>query len=100
MSARTLAIHSTLTLGLLVGIAATGSSPAYACACCDSYAVVGVEDWDVLNVRSKPSARARKVGSLEPGTCGIEVLTERRGWSKIRSGGLVGWVNGKYLEYQ
>lgn len=97
---RSVGIRSILTLGLFISTATIGVAPAQACACCDSYAVVGVEDWDVLNVRSKPSARSRKVGSLEPGTCGIDVLAERRGWSKIRSGGLVGWVNGKYLEYQ
>lgn len=73
---------------------------AHACACCDTYRVVGVEEWDVLNVRSRPTARSRIVGELEPGTCGIEILSDRRGWLKIRSGGTRGWVNGRYIEFR
>lgn len=73
---------------------------AHACACCDTYSVTGVEEWDVLNVRSRPSARSRIVGELEPGTCGIEILRDRRGWLKIRSGGTRGWVNGRYIEFR
>lgn len=76
------------------------SQSAHACACCDTYRVVGVEDWDVLNVRSRPSARSRIVGALDPGTCGIEILRDRRGWLKIRSGGTRGWVNGRYIEFR
>ena len=76
------------------------SQSAYACACCDTYQVTGVEDWDVLNVRSRPSARSRIVGALEPGTCGIDILRERRGWLKIRFGDTHGWVNGRYIEFR
>jgi len=73
---------------------------AQACACCDTYRVANVEEWDVLNVRSRPSSRSRIVGELEPGTCGIEILRDRRGWLKIRSGGTRGWVNGRYIEFR
>ncbi len=76
------------------------SQSAHACACCDTYRVVGVENWDVLNVRSRPSSRSRIVGELEPGTCGIEILRDRRGWLKIRSSGTSGWVNGRYIEFR
>ena len=73
---------------------------AHACGCCDTYRVAGVEDWDVLNVRSRPTSRSRIVGELDPGTCGIEILRERRGWLNIRSGGTRGWVNGRYIEFR
>lgn len=95
LGARFIAI--TMLLSVLMAVS---TKDAIACACCDTYAVVNVADWDVLNVRSAPSARARKVGALSPGTCGIDLLDHRRGWSKIRSGRLVGWVNARYLEYR
>jgi len=78
----------------------TFGQSAHACACCDTYRVTGVEDWDVLNVRSRPSARSRIVGALDPGTCGIEILRDRRGWLKIRFGDTRGWVNGRYIEFR
>lgn len=78
----------------------TFGQSAHACACCDTYRVTGVEDWDVLNVRSRPTARSTIVGALEPGTCGIEILRDRRGWLKIRSGDTRGWVNGRYIEFR
>lgn len=76
------------------------SQSAHACACCETYRVVGVEDWDVLNVRARPSARSSIVGELEPGTCGLEILNDRRGWLKIRFGETLGWVNGRYIEFR
>ena len=85
-------------------IAAFGSilspKPAAACACCDTYQVVGVEDWDVLNVRSGPSVRYQIVGELPPGTCGLDIVADRGGWLKIRIGNIRGWVSARYVEYR
>ena len=74
--------------------------PALACACCDTYRVVDVEDWDVLNVRSGPSTRYRIVGALPPGTCGLQILKDRGGWIKIQSAGIRGWVNARYVAFR
>lgn len=89
--------------GLLcvVIVGASGiSTPALACACCDTYRVVGVEDWDVLNVRSGPSARYSIVGELPPGACGLDIIQDRGRWIKVRVGDVVGWVNARYVEYR
>ena len=83
---------------LIITVLSTGN--AVACACCDTYRVVGVENWDVLNVRSRPTIRSRIIGALQPGTCGLEILSDRRGWLKVRLGDTVGWVNGRYVEFR
>lgn len=71
-----------------------------ACACCDTYQVVGVEDWDVLNVRAGPSTRYPIVGEFPPGTCGLRVLKVRGRWLKVQLGGVRGWVSGRYVEFR
>jgi uncharacterized protein YraI len=73
---------------------------AQACACCGTYRVINVEDWDVLNVRSGPGTGYRIVHALAPDEGCIELTGRRRGsWLHIESQGLTGWVNGRYLGY-
>ncbi len=73
---------------------------ASACACCGTYQVVNVANWDVLNIRSGPSARHSIIGTFAPYT-GCIVLTGQRygNWVRVSGNGQVGWVNGRYLRY-
>lgn len=86
----------------------------------DYYAVQGVAQNDVLNIRAEPSPHAPKVGEIPPnGTCirnlgcqgglTFEEFTtlspaekERRArenprWCKVEYEGVTGWVAGRYL---
>ena len=86
----------------------------------DFYAVTGVADDDVLNIRAEPDPRAEKIGAVPPdGTCvrnlgckgGLtfreftELSAERKAkrlkenprWCKIEYQGVDGWVAGRYL---
>jgi hypothetical protein len=52
---------------------------------------------DTLNVREQPNASSPIIGQLSDGTI-IDILLEvDNGWKMIKSGDLVGYVNGKYL---
>lgn len=51
---------------------------------------------NTLNVREEPNAEADKVGYLYT-DCGGEILEQREGWTKIKSGNLVGWASNDYL---
>ena len=67
-----------------------------------SLVVIGVEDNDVLNVRTEPSADAALVGTLAPNASGIRVTAqaaETLDWIHIDANGLKGWVNASYLGY-
>lgn len=93
------------------GLADDGHGP-------DFFAVVGVAADDVLNVRSLPSADARKVGELPPNADGIhydfcvgewtyQEWTEmsdaerdaaaRLRWCRIAWNGVEGWAAGRFL---
>jgi len=68
-----------------------------------SYAVTGVPNGDVLNVRRLPSAGSEKVGALAPSSTGIRSTgrTQTAGgttWLEIDlSNGVNGWVNKQFL---
>ncbi len=49
-----------------------------------------------MNVREEPSEEASKVGLLYK-DCGGRVLEKGEGWSRIKSGDLVGWASNDYL---
>lgn len=49
-----------------------------------------------LNVRAEASEEAEKVGFLYA-DCGGEILETTEGWTKIKSGNLVGWASNEYL---
>ena len=63
------------------------------------FTVTGVGAGDALNVRSEPSASARIVATLPPGSTGVEVLSlspdGRWGLMPLREGS--GWVSLRYL---
>lgn len=50
----------------------------------------------MLNVRENPGTDAKLVGYLYA-DCGGTVLERRDGWTKLRSGELVGWASDEYL---
>ena len=49
-----------------------------------------------LNVRAEASEESEKVGLLYA-DCGGEILETTEGWTKIKSGNLVGWASNDYL---
>lgn len=62
------------------------------------YMVRGVDEDDVLNVRSGPSDQHALVGTIPPTGRRLELTgTCRNQWCPIRYGGASGWVHGYYL---
>ena len=51
-----------------------------------------------LNVRVEPNAESEVAGKLYR-DCGAEVLERQEGWTKIKSGQLVGWAKDEYLYF-
>lgn len=49
-----------------------------------------------MNVRETPDEESEKVGVLYK-DCGGKVLERRDGWTKIKSGDLIGWAKDEYL---
>ncbi len=49
-----------------------------------------------LNVRSKPSESAKIVGKMTKNS-GCHIYTVKKGWAKMISGGVKGWVKADYL---
>jgi len=94
-------ISNTLaSAALAMAILIPAASVAHACACCGTYVVVNVADWDTLNVRAGPGTHFRVETELIPGTCGIELTGRRQGdWIEIQSGGIIGWVHGHYIKW-
>ncbi len=62
--------------------------------------VSGVASWDVLNMRSGPSARYRIVGAIPANACGVRIYWSRcsGNWCKVRYAGRRGWVNMRYID--
>jgi len=63
------------------------------------HCVTNVASYDTLNIRSRPSSRARKSGEIGYRACGVMVDRNRcRGWwcfSRYR--GMQGWLHTRYL---
>ena len=49
-----------------------------------------------MNVRAEADEKSDKVGLLYK-DCGGRILERKDGWTRLRSGGLVGWANDEYL---
>lgn len=62
----------------------------------DNKAVANVKD--VLNLRAEPSLDGKILGKCYRGAGGV-VLEKKDGWTKIRSGGLEGWLKNDYLVF-
>ncbi len=63
-----------------------------------AYELVMANITNSLNVRTQPSAEAEIAGKLYR-DCGAEVLEKQDGWTKIKSGNLVGWAKDEYLYF-
>ncbi len=62
------------------------------------YRVVSVEDSDVLNIRSGPSAEHPTVGAIPPQGRGVALVGQCLAeWCPIRHAGRSGWVHSYYL---
>ena len=66
---------------------------------CPALAGRAVVDWEYgyVNVRRGPSTAAERVGRISRGA-EVETLEERRGWVRIRSGQVEGWVTARSLK--
>jgi hypothetical protein len=67
-----------------------------------SFRVEGVAADDVLNIRSKPDANSRVLGSIPPQERRVEGLgapttVARSTWQRVRYAGVTGWVNARFL---
>jgi uncharacterized protein YgiM (DUF1202 family) len=63
-----------------------------------SFRVAGVDDDDILNVRSGPSQHFSPVGELPPEGRGVKIVGPcRADWCPIRHGHTTGWVNRNFL---
>ena len=81
-------------------IATLPASQAFACACCGTFKVANVANWDVLNVRSGPGVQFDIIDTLAPDEGCVVKTGERRGnWVRIKAKGMTGWVNRRYLRY-
>lgn len=83
---------------LLFGLAAV--QPA---AAADAFRVIGVDPGDVLHIREQPDAEAAIVGAIPSDArrvrgfgCTSETPSGR-GWCRVKSGDVVGWVRQKYM---
>lgn len=71
-----------------------------ACACCGTWKVVNVAENDVLNIRSGPGVRFRKIGAIPSGSgCVIKIRQCKRNWCRINYISQKGWVSSRYLRY-
>lgn len=103
MSKRMTLNRGALVLGALAVLLAAGLpvGEARACAFCGAYKVTGVASWDVLNVRSGPSAQAGKIGALPHNGTGVRLDGQCvESWCTIKFFGVEGWVNTRYLAPQ
>jgi len=63
-----------------------------------AYRVIDVASNDVLNIRSHPSASAKKIGEIPPHGRGILILSGCQGqWCFVGYGHQTGWVHSAYL---
>lgn len=51
---------------------------------------------DALNVRQEPNEDSEKIGKLYK-DCGGTILEREAGWTKIKSGNMIGWAKDEYL---
>ena len=63
----------------------------------EEHCVVNIKTSDVLNVRAKPSASAKLVGTLDYAECGVVVDYCSGNWCAVDSDYATGWVNSRYL---
>ena len=63
-----------------------------------TYAVRGVASNDVLWIRSGPSTRFRKIGSIPHNGRGVRMFGCEGRWCQVRYRGVTGWSHGRHLD--
>lgn len=92
-----------VSISIAAMVSAMTLGEASACACCETYAVVGVASWDRLNIRSGPGVQYDVIGSFGPNDRCIvlhaqdQPLRRVGNWVQLPDGG---WVNIGYLQYR
>ncbi|KAF0819039.1 N-acetylmuramoyl-L-alanine amidase [Bacillus sp. ZZV12-4809] len=61
-----------------------------------SYSFEGKVTASILNVRSKPTVSSKALGKLKKNQV-VTVIDQQKGWHKIKSGKLSGWVSSTYI---
>ncbi|MDP3197487.1 COG3650 family protein [Tabrizicola sp.] len=61
------------------------------------FAVTGVADDDVLNIRARPDAGSPIIGSLAPDATGVEVIATRGNWALVNGGEGSGYASMRFL---
>ncbi|BBU58954.1 hypothetical protein KU6B_52190 [Mameliella alba] len=56
------------------------------------YNVTGLDDGDVLNMRTRPTENGTVIGALDHDARLVEVIEEDDGWGRVNVEGLSGWV--------
>lgn len=64
----------------------------------EKYKLVMAKVKESMNIRENPNVDSAKLGLLYA-DCGGEILEQTEGWTKIKSGNLVGWANNDYLYF-
>jgi hypothetical protein len=83
----------------IIMVLGMGSSMAWATADGpDYFAVRGVAPNDVLWMHPVPDYRSPRIGSIPPYADCVQNIGCRGGWCEVRYGGVVGWVNARYLK--
>ncbi|SMX33775.1 COG3650 family protein [Maliponia aquimaris] len=62
--------------------------------------VKDVNEGDVLNMRTRPTDLGTVIGSLPFDAKHVEVVEEKKGWGRVNTDGLSGWVSLEFLERQ
>ena len=87
-------IYLGLTALLLAGTMTVTATRDAKAAC-----VVGVASWDVLWIRSGPSTRYGKVGSIPANACGVRINWDdcSGAWCRVYYRGVQGWSSTRLL---
>lgn len=64
----------------------------------DESSLVMADVQDAVNVREAADEESDKVGKLYR-DCGGEILERRNGWTKLKSGNLIGWTKDEFLAF-
>ncbi|MGB1311067.1 MAG: SH3 domain-containing protein [Leucothrix sp.] len=85
------------TVAVCISVASVSQATA-----AERYIVSGVESWDTLNIRSRPSAKSAIIGEIPASGKNVNSNGEERGngrttWIRITYNGVSGWVSKRYL---
>lgn len=91
-------VAAPLLAGLFTVTSLPAAKTAKACACCGTYRVIGVEEGDMLNVRTGPGVGYQVKHQLPPSDGCILKTGKRHGrWVEITTYNAKGWVHRRYL---